>query len=273
MVVAVRLVCLLLALLLSSCYSTRLPGTGASSQPRQKVTVHSKSKVSRKAARPVVYTVRPNDTLYSIGKRFGVDYHTISRRNRLRSPYRIYVGQHLYITRVAPRSHALPIARHMYQAPVKTAKKKQAVKKKKGIKPSKPSHKTKARSYAGGRLLWPVKGKVTSLFGRRGSRMHDGIDISAKEGTPIHVAAAGTVVYADHRLSGYGKLVIVRHGRNLFTTYAHNQRNLVQKGATVRKGDVIARVGRTGRASGAHLHFEVRHGSTAVDPLAYLPRR
>lgn len=103
--------------------------------------------------------------------------------------------------------------------------------------------------------------------------MHDGIDIKAKEGTPIYVAEAGTVVYADDRLSGYGKLVIVRHGRNLFTAYAHNQRNLVRKGAKVRRGEEIAKVGHTGRASGPHLHFEVRHGSTAVDPLAYLPKR
>lgn len=251
MAVAMRFVCLLLAaLLLSSCYSTRLPDA------------------YKRAARPVVYTVHPNDTLYSIGKHFGMDYHVIARRNRLHSPYRIYIGQHLYITRVAPRSQALPIAKRTYQAPAKTAKKKQ-----RGARHSKPSHKIKARGYAKGHLLWPVKGKATSLFGRRGSRMHDGIDIRAKEGVPIHAAAAGTVVYADHRLSGYGKMVIVRHGRNLFTAYAHNQRNLVKKGVSVRRGDVIARVGRTGRASGPHLHFEVRHGSTAVDPLAYLPRR
>jgi lipoprotein NlpD len=274
MAVAMRLVCLLLAaLLLSSCYNTKLPDTGVSSQSRQRATVHSKSKVFRKAARPVVYTVRPNDTLYSIGKRFGVDYRVIARRNRLRSPYRIYIGQHLYITRMAPRSQVLPIPKRIYQAPEKTAKKKRVAKSKKGARASKSSHRTKALGYTKGRLLWPVKGKVTSPFGRRGSRMHDGIDIPAKEGTPIHAAAAGTVVYADHRLSGYGKLVIIRHSRNLFTAYAHNQRNLVQKGARVRRGEVIARVGHTGRTSGAHLHFEVRHGSTAVDPLAYLPRR
>jgi lipoprotein NlpD len=245
-----KFICLLAAaLLLSSCYSTKLPDAGASSQARQKATSHSKSKAPRKAAKRAVYTVRPNDTLYSIGKRFGVDYHTIAWRNRLRSPYRIYVGQHLYITRVAPRSQALPIARSMYKAPVKTAeKKKRVVKKKKGTRSKKQSHKTKARGYAKGGLLWPVKGKLTSTFGRRGSRMHDGIDISAKQGTSIHVADAGTVVYSDHRLSGYGKLVIVRHGRNLFTAYAHNQRNLVKKGRKGAQGrcDCQSRTHRSG---------------------------
>jgi lipoprotein NlpD len=103
--------------------------------------------------------------------------------------------------------------------------------------------------------------------------MHDGIDIGAKEGTPIRAAAAGEVVYSDQRLSGYGKLIIIRHSSDMFTAYAHNQRNLVRKGGRVKAGAVIARVGRTGRASGPHLHFEVRRGSTPVDPLAYLPRR
>jgi lipoprotein NlpD len=103
--------------------------------------------------------------------------------------------------------------------------------------------------------------------------MHDGIDIGAKEGTPVYAAAAGEVVYSDQRLSGYGKLIIVRHSQDMFTAYAHNQRNLVRKGDRVKKGDVIARVGKTGRASGSHLHFEVRRGSTPVDPLAYLPRK
>ena len=139
--------------------------------------------------------------------------------------------------------------------------------------PKKSSSKAKASSYGKGKLLWPVKGKVTSRFGRRGSRMHDGIDIAGKSGTPVRAAASGEVVYSDSRLSGYGKLVIVRHGRNLFTAYAHNKRNLVKKGARVKAGETIAMVGSTGRASGPHLHFEVRQGSTPVDPLAYLPRR
>ncbi len=264
-----RFICLLVAVLfLSGCYSTKLPNAGVSTR-----ISHGKSKASKKTTKPAVYMVRPSDTLYSIGRRFSVDYHVIARRNRLRSPYRIYVGQYLYITGVAPRSQALPVPRRVYKAPGKTAKRKQVERKRKRAKSVIASHKTKARGYAKGYLSWPVKGKITSLFGRRGSRMHDGIDISAKQGTPVHAADAGTVVYADHRLSGYGKLVIIRHARNLFTAYAHNQRNLVKKGARVHKGDMIARVGHTGRASGAHLHFEVRHGSTAVDPLAYLSRR
>jgi len=245
-----------LLLSLAGCFSTPVPRSPS-----------SYAKSGTKQNKPVVRYVRANDTLYSIGKKFGVDYHLIAKRNRISYPYRIYLGQRLYIDRQAPKSrNDLTGQKIRRQIKSKPAVKKKPVVRKVKVK---PSHKQKA---TGGRLRWPVKGRLTSRFGRRGSRMHDGIDVGAKEGTPIHAAASGVVVYSDHRLSGYGNLVIIRHGNNLFTAYGHNQRNLVKKGAKVKSGDVIARVGQTGRASGPHLHFEVRHGSTAVDPLAYLPR-
>ena len=250
-----RLFCLLSALLLSGCYTTT-------------VSHHKLSHASAaKQQKPVVRYVRKSDTLYSIGKKFGVDYRLIARRNHISYPYRIFIGQRLYIDRTAPRAND-PAARQIRRIPVHKKARKRSSHHKKHVK---PAHKARARGFTG-QLRWPVKGVVTSRFGRRGSRMHDGIDIGAKEGTPVHAAASGEVVYADSRLSGYGKLVIIRHGKSLFTAYGHNQRMLVKKGAKVRAGDVIARVGHTGRASGPHLHFEVRQGSTPVNPLAYLPR-
>lgn len=255
MAVAIRVLALLMLLALAGCFST------------QSI---SSSGVSRANQKAVIYYVRSSDTLYSIGKKFGVDYHLIASRNYVGKPYKIYVGQQLYIDRYAPRSQPLPTTA-LRRLPTKKVVSKEAVKSSK--KPAATTHQAKAGSYGKGKLLWPVKGKVTSRFGRRGSRMHDGIDISGEAGAPVHAAADGEVVYSDSRLSGYGKLVILRHGRNLFTAYAHNQRNLVKKGVRVKAGDVIARVGSTGRASGPHLHFEVRQGSTPVDPLAYLPRR
>ena len=250
---------LLLAAILAGCYTTKVPDRSVSSVKR------SKPAAKAKAYRPEVYTVRANDTLYSIGKRFGVDYRQLARRNRIRPPYDIYIGQHIYLRGVPPLSQSLPLQKNL--------QKKKVVKKKgtKKVAKARSNYKAKAGGYTA--LIWPIRGKITSRFGRRGSRMHDGIDISAKEGTPVRAASSGTVVYSDQRLSGYGKLVIIRHGKNLFTVYAHNRRNLVKKGARVKRGDTIARVGQTGRANGPHLHFEVRHGGTAVDPLSYLPRR
>jgi len=258
---ALKLLLLLLALSLTACVSTPLPPGGYKGS--------SSHYVKRQASRTkvLVYRVRRGDTLYSIGRRFGVDYHLLARRNHMRAPYEIYIGQHLYISSVAPRSQQLPSVVTRSRHAGKSAKSSKSAKKSSLSTP----HRTANSIHT--KFLWPVRGTVTSQFGRRGSRMHDGIDIGAARGTPVVAAASGKVVYADHRLSGYGKLVIIRHSGNVFTAYAHNQRNLVRKGDRVRAGSVIARVGSSGRATGAHLHFEVRRGSTPVDPLAYLPRR
>ena len=127
-----------------------------------------------------------------------------------------------------------------------------------------------ARS-AGVRLLWPVRGgKLTSRFGARGKSKHEGIDIAAPEGSAVLAAADGKVIYAGSGVRGYGNLILVRHGAGMVTVYAHNRRNLVKEGHEVKQGQVIAEVGHTGRASGDHLHFEVRRGDVPVDPLDHV---
>jgi len=118
-------------------------------------------------------------------------------------------------------------------------------------------------------LLWPVDGHVTSRFGPRGGSFHDGLDIASPLGTPILAAASGEVIY-NGTLRGYGNIVILRHREGYVTVYAHTQKNLVQEGERVRRGQAIARIGQTGRASGPHLHFEVRKDNLARDPLRYL---
>jgi murein DD-endopeptidase MepM/ murein hydrolase activator NlpD len=118
-------------------------------------------------------------------------------------------------------------------------------------------------------LVWPVSGPVTSGFGMRWGRMHEGIDIAVPEGTPVVAAAAGTVIYAGW-LGGYGNLVVVDHGGGLSTAYAHNSGYASSVGQSVGQGQVIAYSGNTGNSSGPHVHFEVRVGGTAVDPLGYL---
>ncbi len=121
------------------------------------------------------------------------------------------------------------------------------------------------------KLRWPVVGgTLTSTFGRRGKRAHEGIDIGAKEGTPVLAAAAGVVIYSGSGIKGYGNLVIVRHPNGLVTVYAHNKRNLARDGQKVRAGESIAEVGSSGRSTGPHLHFEVRIGDKPVDPLEHV---
>ena len=120
------------------------------------------------------------------------------------------------------------------------------------------------------RLEWPLNGRVTSEYGRRGRRHHDGIDIGAPRGTEVRVAADGRVAYVGS-LRGYGRMIMVQHADGFVTVYAHNALQHVRVGTPVRSGDIIATVGRTGRTTGPNLHFEVRRDNVAYDPLAFLP--
>ena len=123
--------------------------------------------------------------------------------------------------------------------------------------------------------IWPVKGWLSSRFGYRRSpftnqrEFHAGIDIVAREGTPIFAPADGVVIGAK-RLGGFGKLVRIQHMQGIVTTFAHNSVNLVKVGQRVRRGDIIARVGSTGRSTGPHLHYEVRINGVAVNPKLYI---
>lgn len=120
-----------------------------------------------------------------------------------------------------------------------------------------------------GVLDWPVSGTVTSGFGVRWGRMHEGVDVAVAEGTPVRAAAAGTVIYAAW-MSGYGNLVVVDHGDGLSTAYAHNSSLAVSVGQPVAAGEVVSYSGNTGNSTGPHVHFEVRVNGAAVDPLGYL---
>jgi murein DD-endopeptidase MepM/ murein hydrolase activator NlpD len=118
-------------------------------------------------------------------------------------------------------------------------------------------------------MIWPVSGPITSPFGWRWGRMHEGIDIGVGYGTPIHAAAAGTVIYCGWE-EGYGNFVVIDHGGNVATAYGHQERIAVSCGEHVEQGQVIGYVGCTGHCFGPHLHFEVRVGGNPVDPLGYL---
>ncbi len=117
---------------------------------------------------------------------------------------------------------------------------------------------------------WPLKqGRVSSSYGKRGRRMHKGIDIAAKRGTPIFAVEDGVVVRAK-RVRGYGNLVEIKHSDIYSTRYGHNSKNLVKAGDIVKRGQKIALVGSTGRSTGPHVHFEIRQTKVAINPIKYL---
>jgi murein DD-endopeptidase MepM/ murein hydrolase activator NlpD len=119
-------------------------------------------------------------------------------------------------------------------------------------------------------FLWPIEGAISDAFDESENKRHLGIDITSPLGTPIKASNSGTVIYCGNTIKGYGNLIILRHSEEFVTVYAHNHMNLVEEGDHVERGQIIGKVGQTGRATGPHLHFEIRKNNRAVDPLPYL---
>ena len=190
------------------------------------------------------HTVVAGENLFRLSQQYGVPVEAIARENGLDDPMQLSAGRVLFIPGAAPAP--VPVA-------VQTA-------------PGAPREVQPGRA---GRLLWPVRGVIYSPFGPRGGEHHDGLDLAAPEGSPIVAAADGTVVFAGEQ-RGYGRIILVAHAGDIVTVYAHNRDNQVKAGDKVVRGQQLATVGRSGNASGPHLHFEVRAGTKPRDPLAML---
>jgi lipoprotein NlpD len=185
--------------------------------------------------------VRPGETLAAIGRLYGVEWQTLAKANQLDDPHRIEVGQSIWIPSSPQQAY-----------------------------PHLPALATPSRFVPDRVLQWPTQGLLSSSFGQRGSRLHTGIDISGERGTPIVAADAGIVLFSGRGPSGYGNIVMLHHTHGLTTLYAHNEHNVVRQGERVRRGQVIAFMGDTGRASGTHLHFEVHQDGRLTDPRRWL---
>lgn len=118
-----------------------------------------------------------------------------------------------------------------------------------------------------GKWQWPLGSiEISSPYGERGSKFHQGVDLRANTGTPVKAASDGEVVYVGSKIKGYGRMVVLKHQQGFFTVYAHHSKNLVKTGQKVSEGEVIAYSGHSGHAIGAHLHFELRRGAQSIDP-------
>jgi murein DD-endopeptidase MepM/ murein hydrolase activator NlpD len=187
------------------------------------------------------HLVRPGETLVAIGRLYGVSWRTLAQVNQIVAPYRIEVGQAILIPS-QPGIHGSRI----------------------------PALAVPSRFVPDRRLQWPTDGLLSSGFGMRGGRFHAGIDISGERGTPIVAVDEGVVMFSGHGPDGYGNVVMLDHGSGLITFYAHNERNVVRQGERVRRGQTVALMGDSGRASGTHVHFEVHQHGRLVDPLHWL---
>jgi len=190
----------------------------------------------------VYHTVEQGQTLWRISRTYGVDLETLQWVNDVEDVTDLRVGRVLFIPGVEQ---------------VRT------------VEPAEPEEELPSVGMVD--LMWPLRGRKTSGFGPRGGRHHEGLDLAAPGGTPVLAAAEGKVAYSGNGMRGYGRVVVIKHSNDLSTVYAHNSKLLVRMGDSVGQGQTIARVGQTGRATGPHLHFEVRRRGVPEDPMSFLP--
>lgn len=212
--------------------------------------------VKKNGERGVYHRIEPGQTLWRIAKAYEVDVATVTAVNRLNDTFSITSGSYLFIPGVERRVSIPP-------APVPAAEANGSEQKPAAAPVEAPDQV----------FVWPVEGTLTSAFGIRGGRVHEGIDIAARRESDIRAAAGGVVKLSGWGPEDYGKTVVITHQDGYETWYAHNASVLVSEGSSVASGDVIARMGRTGNARGNHLHFEIRKNGSPVDPLQYLPER
>ncbi|MCD6363269.1 MAG: peptidoglycan DD-metalloendopeptidase family protein [Synergistetes bacterium] len=240
------------------------------------------------------YVVKPGDTLWDIARKFKITVDTLISANKLKRIDLLKIGQVIKVPNVPGVFHKVSkgetlkkIARmykvklesiKKYNPNVKTLKPGMLVfipggKLKRGGLPSRP--RWLASRLSRKRFIWPVYGRITSKFGWRRSpfsrrmEFHPGLDIRGAVGKPIRASRSGRVKYAGWQ-RGYGLVIVVDHGGGWETRYAHCSRIYVRVGQYVRQGQIIGRVGNTGRSTGPHLHFEIRNRGRPVNPLYYL---
>ncbi len=196
----------------------------------------------------IYHAVEKHQTLYRICKTYGVDIKEVASLNGITDQSKIQTGQRIFIPGA---KKALKVEIYIDDVVAGTGEKEKALLKKPNF-------------------IWPVEGKFSNVFDDSEDKRHLGIDISSTLGTQIKASSSGAVLYSGNTIRGFGNLIILRHSEEFVTVYAHNQVNLVEEGMWVERGEVIGKVGQTGRTSGPHLHFEIRKNNKAVDPFIFL---
>ncbi|MDB5583489.1 MAG: peptidoglycan-binding LysM, partial [Bradyrhizobium sp.] len=241
------------------------------------------------AAAPTVHVVNRGDTLLSIARRNNVTAADLSKANGLDSSSRLKLGQKLTVpgaktaaaTQVAqpvavaaaqPATLAAPVTRTTALGPQpQSARLASATAKVEEAPAAETPVKASEATGALPTFRWPVRGKVITSYGAKtNGKANDGINLAVPEGTPVKAAEDGVVAYSGNELKGYGNLVLVRHSNGYVTAYAHASELMVKRGDTIKRGQIIAKSGQSGEVGSPQLHFEIRKGSSPVDPLQFL---
>lgn len=237
---------------------------------------------ARARANDNVHVVAPGESLMSISRKHNISLTALSHANNLQPSTRIAIGDRLTIPGGRPavvarapamapapqiaQPRSVPVAEQVATIPAQSARMAtpEAVTAVDTVKAAEPAGAMQT-------FRWPVKGRVIAGFGPKPSGgQNDGINLAVPEGTPVKAADDGVVAYAGNELKGYGNLVLIRHSNGFVSAYAHASELMVKRGDTIKRGQVIANAGQTGNVTSPQLHFEIRKGSTPVDPTKYL---
>ena len=257
-------------------------------------TVAAAPAVSAHAYRPAtvaaassVHVVNRGETLMVIARHNHISAAELARANRLEPGAKLQIGMKLTVPAktsagVAPMAQPMvaqsapayvpPMTKVAAIAPdpqqkARLAQTTDVAEAPAAVTPSKAVEATGALPT----FRWPVRGKVITSYGAKtNGKANDGINLAVPEGTPVKAAEDGVVAYAGNELKGYGNLVLIRHANGYVTAYAHASELLVKRGDTIKRGQVIAKSGQSGEVASPQLHFEIRKGSTPVDPLQFL---
>jgi murein DD-endopeptidase MepM/ murein hydrolase activator NlpD len=243
------------------------------------------------AAAPTVHVVNHGDTLLSVARRNHVPVAELAKANGLEPSAKIRLGTKLRVpgaktAAVAPAAQPAPVAAAAQPVavspapaakmaaaaggPQQSARLAQATAAADDVAAATPAKASEATG-ALPTFRWPVRGKVITSYGAKtNGKSNDGINLAVPEGTPVKAAEDGVVAYSGNELKGYGNLVLVRHSNGYVTAYAHASELLVKRGDTIKRGQIIAKSGQSGEVGSPQLHFEIRKGSSPVDPLQFL---
>jgi murein DD-endopeptidase MepM/ murein hydrolase activator NlpD len=214
------------------------------------------------------HVVKQGDTLYGIARLYGVEVSALASLNRLAPPYGLRTGETLYLpAAVEPPEKAAALPTSPTALPEKPSAQREVP------AAALPPEEAQAPPRRVGKGFdWPVQGKIIEGYGTGANGTHnDGINIAARPGEPVRAADAGIVAYAGNELRGYGNLVLIKHSGGYMTAYAHNSQLLVRRGDAVKRGQEIAEAGSTGTVDTPQVHFEIRQGTRAIDPISLLP--
>jgi murein DD-endopeptidase MepM/ murein hydrolase activator NlpD len=257
-------------------------------QPGQRLVIP----VRRNAAAPMIqnapantHTTAAGDTIFSLSRKYKVSPQAIASANNLTLSTQLKIGQQVRIPAgAAPIANTQPQAQPLQQRNVQTVPQTppQQIANSENVpapenvgvvRPNVPPvvAETPRAPNAAPTFHWPVRGKILSAYGRKpNGQQNDGINVSVPDGTPIRASEDGTVAYAGNELKGFGNLVLIRHGDSWVTAYAHLGTIDVKKDQKIKRGEIIARAGQTGGVTSPQLHFEIRKGSSPVDPEKHL---